>query len=523
MFSLSVFGLFSQDLRTHRELTILKEQYLLSDSSFHFTLRPYLPDEPALYRSREKKVFKNDRLNKMFNEDLLHRKSNKGEIKLNPVFTAEYSSNKDVGFKQNYHAGIKLFTSYDRKLFLNTELYYCLQNLSGQEKMFIDSFDILPYFGKPVHAFRDNYGSLQFSAELTYKPTSHIYFHIGRGKHFIGNGYHSLFLSDQTHLYPYVKTSVNIWKIKYIWMFAKLDDYELSGIAETNELRDKALFLHYLSLNLTERININFFEALITNPYDLNGKRKGYEIAYFNPVIFYRPVEFYSGSSDNSLMGLGLNLKFFKAVYGYSQFILDDLVISSIKERSGWWGNKFGLQAGIKAFDVFKLKGLFARYEFNLVRPYTFSHGSSYSDSDIINLNYGHYRQSLAHPLGANFKEHIAMIRYKKDRWFAGLKFSDARMGLDSDSLNYGSDIYKAYNSRPEDYNIKLLQGSIRNFKTVELSLSYLLNPSYDLVIKSSLSYSDRYGIGNNPFGFLFGLSALIFSSTSDYALIFRP
>ena len=124
--------------------------------------------------------------------------------------------------------------------------------------------------------------------------------------------YRSLFLSDQTGAYPYIKTTVDIWKIKYIWMCTKLSDFELFNGEDRSILYDKAAFIHYFSLNLTKRINFNFFEAIITNPYDLEGRRKGYELSYFNPVIFYRPVEFYSGSSDNSLMGIGLNIRLWK-------------------------------------------------------------------------------------------------------------------------------------------------------------------------------------------------------------------
>jgi hypothetical protein len=40
-------------------------------------------------------------------------------------------------------------------------------------------------------------------AEAAVKAGNHIYFHIGKGKHFWGHGYRSLFLSDNSNAYPY--------------------------------------------------------------------------------------------------------------------------------------------------------------------------------------------------------------------------------------------------------------------------------------------------------------------------------
>ncbi|MEZ4949697.1 MAG: hypothetical protein R2784_09965 [Saprospiraceae bacterium] len=42
----------------------------------------------------------------------------------------------------------------------------------------------------------------------------------------------------------------------------------------------------------------------------------------------------------------------------------------------------------------------------NQVRPYTYSHRDSAA-------NYSHFRQSMAHPLGANFREQIAILNYR--------------------------------------------------------------------------------------------------------------
>ena len=296
-------------------------------------------------------------------------------------------------------------------------------------------------------------------------------------------------------------------------MVAKLNDFEIANNINTSiYLYKKAAFIHYFSLNITKRININFFETIITNPYDHNGNKTGYEAAYYNPVIFFRPVEFYSGTSDNSMLGLGANLRLFKSLHLYSQFILDDLLISTLNDGSGWWGNKFGIQAGLKAYNLLNVKGLFFRGEINIVRPYTYSHGQY--ENSISNLNYGHYNQSLAHPMGANFAEGIAEINYNKGRYMLSAKIILAKKGIDKDTISYGGNIYKSYELRPSSNGISFLQGEISNFAFADFNVSYLINPNYNLKFKIGAYHrknTSNIGKSKNTV-FYFGLSTCLFN-----------
>ena len=506
-------NLLSQELRTHRDIYYIYDQLIPSDSSFHYTIKPYSPEDIPKFDSLARIHTKHRIYNKLFNEDLIGIKNKQFLLNLNPIISANYYSNNSE-FIQDYKAGINIQTSYGKKIYFVSDIFYSDKTFFENTKQFIDSFSVIPYYGRYIEEKDDHYRFYNLTGEFIFRPGSNVYFHIGRGKTFIGNGYRSLFLSDNSNAYPYFKTTVDIWKIKYIWMYAKLSDFELYNGENRSNLYDKAAFIHYFSLNLTKRINFNFFEALITNPYDLEGRRKGYELSYFNPVIFYRPVEFYSGSSDNSLMGIGLNIRLWNFLYLYSQFILDDLVISSIKDGTGWWGNKYGLQGGFKAYNIFKVKGLFVRGEINAVSPYTYSHGEAYSKNGIINLNYGHYRQNLAHPLGANFIESLFIIRYMKRRFNAKAKFMYAKVGEDVNLTSYGNDIYKVYNLRPSDYGIKFFQGEINTLNIYEISAAYIINPKYNLMIETKINYYQK----DNPYNkenhliFHFGITTKIFN-----------
>ncbi len=515
--SLNIFG---QNIHLNSELIYQNEKSISSNNKFHFTIKPYIPKDFKNFKKPSIIPVKSKLLNKLFNYDLIKIEKNKSFLKINPIFHSLINYNQTTSsILLDNRIGLSLNSNVKNKLFLTSNFFYSNVDLSDSQTNFADSFGIIPHFGKFLNNNRNNYSYVSFSGELTYQANENIYFHLGNGKHFFGNGYRSLFLSDNSNSYPYIKATIDIWKIKYIWLVAKLNDFELFNGKQSFNFFKKATFTHYFSLNISKRINFNFFETIITNPYDIRGNKKGYEAAYFNPLIFYRPVEFYSGTADNSLMGFGLNLRLFKSLHLYSQFILDDLIISELKKSSGWWGNKFGLQAGLKAYNFLNIYGLFFRAELNIIRPYTYSHGTTVSKNAISNINYGNYHQNLAHPTGANFAEAISIIRYNKKRFSIRAKMVFAKKGYDNDSISYGGNIYNSYNLRPNNYKTSILQGEKTNMSYIDFNFSYIVNPNYNLRIELGTYkklISNKIYKKNNTIIY-FGITSRIFNETTDF------
>ncbi len=516
---LSAVIINAQNIRIYDDTQILKEQFVSSDPDFHLTVKPFTPTELLKFDTLKNIGVSSKIPGYLLNKNLLNFEVNKFKLKANPIIDSKVLYDSDESsLYSGFKLGLNFESSLREKLFFTTDIFFTSSNFPNYHSKYADSLGIISHYGTLISQKDGNYFYSSFTGELTYKASEHFCFHLGRGKNFLGNGYRSLFLSDNSNAYPYFKATANIWRIKYIWMAAKLKDIQLVNTDFDAVLYDKAVFIHYLSLNLTKRINFNFFESIISNPYDQEGRREGYEFAYFNPVIFFRPVEFYTGSSDNSLMGVGLNLRLWKSVHLYSQFILDDLVISKINDGSGWWGNKFGLQTGLKSYQFFNIKGLFFRGEINVVRPYTYSHGESYITGGIANLNYGNYTQELAHPTGANFIEGLVQFKYQKGRFFTNAELIIAEKGIDIETVNYGSDIYLSYDLRPDDYGVSFLQGFISNFIYAELGASYMINPKYELMFETGIQYRNIKSGSNNQENLIFhiGFSTKIFNENID-------
>lgn len=315
--------------------------------------------------------------------------------------------------------------------------------------------------------------TLDFSmanGHVSYQASKHFDFQFGHGKHFIGDGYRSLLLSDNSFNYPYLKVTTNFWKIKYVNLFSSYQDLR-NEFAIDDVNRKKFSTIHYLSYNLSRRLNIGLFEAII---WEQDTMGRTFDVNYLNPIIFYRPIEFSLGSrGGNALMGVSLKFKITDNAHLYSQFIIDEFKISELKARNGWWANKYAGQFGGKWFDVLGVKNLFVQSEFNFARPFMYSHHRALQ-------SYTHYNQPLAHPLGASFLENVSFVRYRYSRWYAEMKALYAIHGgeITGDQTNYGSDVLTSYNEgvRMETGN-EIAQGNTTALQIIDFKIGMLINP----------------------------------------------
>ncbi|WP_227805788.1 hypothetical protein [Algibacter lectus] len=140
---------------------------------------------------------------------------------------------------------------------------------------------------------------------------------------------------------------------------------------------------------------------------------------------------------------------------------------------------------GVKYFNAFKVENLLLQFEYNRIRPYTYSHNT-------IATNYGHNNQSMAHLWGANFSEAIFIGRYHYKRWFADAKLIFGVRGLDfnddTDGFSYGADIYKNYNDRPFDSGVEVGQGIKTNVFNGNLQAGYVINPASNMKLFTDIT-----------------------------------
>jgi len=376
---------------------------------------------------------------------------------------------------------------------------------------------IIPGFGIAKDFRETAYDYPLATGYLSYSPGELFNFQFGHGKNFLGDGYRSLFLSDVGSPSPFFKINTTFWKLKYTNTWMSLRDVRQEATID-GAFTTKYMATHYLSYNITKRWNIGLFESVLWD----NSNDRGFDLNYINPIIFYRAIEFSTGPrSGNALIGLSSKYKFSDNFLMYGQLIIDEFSTSDVFGGEKSWKNKLGYQIGAKYFRPFNVENLFLQFEYNQVRPYTYSHNT-------VVLNYGHNNQSMAHLWGANFREFIAIARYEKDRFYGSAKVVFGEKGFDfnteEDSFNYGGDIYRDERDRNGNTGIEIAQGNTTSIFHGELQVGYLLNPSTNFKVYASLIYRDFNPLvntatefKNSTTWFSFGLRTDIFNWYYDF------
>ena len=219
-------------------------------------------------------------------------------------------------------------------------------------------------------------------------------------------------------------------------------------------------------------------------------------------------------SPDNVLAGFLGKYQFTANSSFYAQLILDEFSLNEIRKNENWWGNKYGYQLGFKSNNIFKIQGLSLCLEHNLVRPYTYAHSNPLQ-------NYAHYNQPLAHPLGANFSENLAILNYQQNRLFLRFQTTTAKFGgkIVSDPTSYGNDLYMSTNDRPGDFDISMYQGEENNLEYMQFNVGYIINLKTNL--KFELGVVNRQNNSNtesiNTKYYFFGLVTDLYNRYYDF------
>ncbi|WP_179353094.1 gliding motility protein RemB [Winogradskyella vidalii] len=463
---------------------------------------------------------------KLFNEHMVEIQGKDYWFTVNPIIDLQIGKDTEADFNSTWNntRGINIQAGLGKRFNLTASVYESQGRFADYYNRYAESLKafgpdpaIIPGRGIAKRFKENSYDYPVAEAYLSYTPADFLNIQFGHGKNFIGDGYRSLFQSDVASPYPFLKLNATFWKIKYTSTWNWLKDVRDEVIVDKAFLT-KYMANHYLSWNVSKRLNIGLFESVLWA--DSNGR--GFDVNYLNPIIFFRAIEFQTGQgAGNAILGLSSKYKWNNKVNLYGQFILDEFSLSEVKAGEKSWKNKFGFQLGAKYFNAFDVDNLLLQAEYNRVRPYTYSHNTEI-------LNYAHFNQPMAHLWGANFRELVLIGRYHYKRWFGDAKFIIGQRGFDfntdEDSFSYGGDIYRDYNERNADTGIEIGQGNTTNSFMTEIQAGYLLNPETNLKVFTNIIYRDfnpdaitASTMDSNTLWFSLGIRTDLFNWYNDF------
>ncbi len=237
----------------------------------------------------------------------------------------------------------------------------------------------------------------------------HINFHpkfkveFGNNQHFIGSGYRSLILSDN---------SSNAPSLRFKWKINRFFDYQVLYRKQLNLFRKpytwavesnyetKLFAASYLTFKPNDAISISWFnggnqlrgDSIIMHKLDAR---------QLIPLpLFQNDILIGNQSIINGITGLNIDVAF-KKIRVYAQLVAD-------KYNSNWLGAG---QVGLYYFDAFGVKNFQVQCEWNQVPK-------NFYAANRAKLSYSNYNLPSAHPKGNNFKELFIKLGYTYNRLY---------------------------------------------------------------------------------------------------------
>jgi hypothetical protein len=182
---------------------------------------------------------------------------------------------------------------------------------------------------------------------ITYAPNKYFNVQAGHGQHFIGDGFRSLFLSDNAFVYPYLRFSTQFWKIKYVSIYSEFINEVQSETDFTLGLPRKLGSFNYLSLDATPWLQLGAFEGIVWRSTTADGRT--FDANFINPIIGIRALQ--KNLDANKVYGLSAKITLPKYIVLYGQ-----LMVNQLKGGLLGPGNRSGFQAGAQVLRCIRGK-----------------------------------------------------------------------------------------------------------------------------------------------------------------------
>jgi hypothetical protein len=487
------------------------------NNSFHTSLKPFLidsvlsPTYNAIMNRGVDSTRKGWVVRKIFNEHLFDVKTE------DYTFYGDYLPDLQIGrdISNNINTdlntrGFQFGGTVGSKFFFYTSGYENQGKFPTYMYNYIKTINLIP-----GQAYDRSFGKISkdwsyVTAVVSYTPIKQLNITLGEDKTFIGDGYRSLLLSDFASNYPLLRLTANLGKVQYMMMWAYLEDQKATKFDTFGGNRRKWGAFHYLDWNVTNRLSLGFFNALIASEADDNGNLHGFDVNYINPVFFASSLG-PSSQPDNVFAGFTAKYKIFDKAAIYGQLLLDRFNAGNFFSGNST-DNTNGVQLGVHGADLFNVTNFNYLFEFNTVKPYI------YASSRPI-TSYTDYSEPLGDPLGANFREVIGILNYSIGRFDFMGQLNYAKYGLDPSKLfDYGKDVTKAFD--PSTATTAMVgQGITTSLYYGEGTVSFLVNPKYNLRFElGGLLREEKNGLGDNKtFLITFGLRSTFRNLYHDF------
>ena len=453
----------------------------------------------------------------VFYEDNIYDKGYKNRkvyVTINPIlnigFGYDLSSKKLLSYNLK---GLELRADIGKKVTIYTSFLNTVGKFPSYVGVYNFQTGVVPGEGNIRNRGKGGLDFSSINAYISYSPVKQFNIQLGNGKHFIGDGYRSLFLSDNAYTYPYIQFTTNVWRIKYVNIYAELID----NLRNFNDFGQgfprKLATFNYFSIDAAKFLQLGVFEGITWRRTTAKGNNF-FDYNFLNPLIGARAFQKKLDANTTKVYGLNVKVTCPKYVVLYGQFMINKYGKKNTSDR------RMGWQAGVKYFDVGGIKNLNFQAEYNSVRPY------SYQGEDSA-IGYYHYNQSLGHPMGANFNELLVMVNYQYKRFYTSYKMSYIQTAAASAlSQNLGNNIMDIASNASKLTNVKIQNGFSYNVVDHDIRAGFIINPKINMVVEGKLQFrkytsKDLGTQGLKSNSFMVSFATNIFNRYYDLPILF--
>lgn len=379
---------------------------------------------------------------------------------------------KNFSFATTFVENQARFSDYENSFISNHGEFY--PNAST-----IQQNGVVPGGGRTKPFKEGGYDYAYAIGTFLYKPVENIEIHAGNAPTFVGSGYRSLILSDNSYQAPSIdvkytflkKWSYGIRRTRCFNLIRKTAFSTVEGYYQP-----KAYSRHYLNYRINQNITLGFSENSNWSMGDTATKRPN--------AFYYAPVPFLglTQSENHTIYGFDAFEVVGQKTRFYQQFVL-----------SGFNPAKMGFQIGVRFYDL--LPNSMLQIEYNKV-------GGELYAANTPNMSYTHYNLPLAHPKGQGFDELVIRANVSIKRVYG-----------ESKTVCYWLKNYNERHLLPMDNESPPIDDLIIH---QQFELGYRINPKINFCFfgRAVLRVSD---IDITQMLIHIGLSTNLFNSYNDY------
>lgn len=297
--------------------------------------------------------------------------------------------------------------------------------------------------------------------------TKHIDLKIGRDRKLLGYGKIKNVLSEIAPPMDYLSFSIKYGIFSFDYTHGKLlGNLTISSdsvIGSIKSVGEKYFVHHRFRFDLSKIFSLGFGENLIYS-------RRSMDLAYLNPLNYFKSIEHFNQDRDNSQIFLDFTYKPVDGFLIFLAFHLDDINFSEIGK--GWHGNQtaYNLLLSSTLIEPFDLS-----FQFLLIEPYFYTH--RIQENNFTNLN---------HPLVGNLQPNSLNFYFFAEAWLS----YKLMLGFSAGYSIHGTNVY--------DPSGKLLinnGGSVIDSRRNTLDALQVFFLDGPLEIKKEISFQYKYEI----------------------------